>query len=238
MLEGRDAWSLLAGWVARRQYTWAAGERNAFGILQFLFSRAGLEFSSTGSSATAANHYPSFTVHPGDSGLTAVRGLLGALPDVVFVRGEFAFLTEPMASEAADYGYGIDHALLAGRYADETPEANRAQVFGNAVFGERFDWAGVQSVYDRLRQVDDRNLTTVAQVESRADAVLRSAALESMSGEITAPLNCGQELYDVVEVTDAGAGLSAARRRVLGISMRYSTGERPVYEQQMALEAV
>ena len=28
---------------------------------------------------------------------------------------------------------------LAGRYADDTPPANRAQVFGNAVFSERFD---------------------------------------------------------------------------------------------------
>jgi hypothetical protein len=86
--------------------------------------------------------------------------------------------------------------------------------------------------------VDDRNLTTVAQAESRADAVLRREALEAMSGEITVPVNCGQELYDVVEVTDTGAGLTAARRRVLGISLRYSTAERPVYEQRIALEAV
>jgi len=238
VLEGRDAWSLLGDWRARRQYAWVAGERNVFGILQFLFSRAGLEFSSAGSSATAANHYPAFTVHPGDSGLTAVRRLLATLPDVIFVRGEFAFVTEPLASDATDYGYGTDHALLAGRYADETAVANRAQVFGKAIFGERFDWPGVQSTYDRLRQVDDRNLTAVAEVESRAEAVLRQAALEAMSGEITVPVNCGQELYDVVEVTDAGAGLTAARRRVLGLSFRYSTGERPVYEQRIALGAV
>jgi hypothetical protein len=54
---------------------------------------------------------------------------------------------------------------------------------------------------------------------------------------ITLPVNCGQELYDVVEVTDAGAGLSAARRRVLALAMRYSTGKRPVYEQDVALGA-
>jgi hypothetical protein len=59
-----------------------------------------------------------------------------------------------------------------------------------------------------------------------------------MSGEITTPVNCGQELYDVVEVTDAAAGLSAAKRRVLGISLRYSTGERPVYEQRVTLAGV
>ncbi len=243
VLEGRDSLWLLDGWTARRQYTWGAGERNVFGILQFLFSRAGLEFSSAGSSPTAANHYPAFTVHPGDSGLKAVRSLLATVPDVVFVRGEFAFLTEPLASEATDYAFGTqtgtaDHALLAGRYADDTPPANRAQVFGNAVFGERFDWTGVQAVYDRLRQVDDRNLTTVAQAETRADTVLRAAAVAGMSGEITVPVNCGQELYDVIEVTDSGAGLSAARRRVVGLAMRYATGERPAYEQRISLVAV
>ena len=91
----------------------------------------------------------------------------------------------------------------------------------------------MQSVYDDLRQEHDRNLTTVALVESRADAMLRASALEATSGEITVPVNCGQELYDVIEVTDASAGLTAARRRVLASGIRYSTGERPVYEQRM-----
>ena len=238
MIEARNAWGLLDSWRARRQYAWALGEKNVFGILQFLFSRAGLEFSSAGSGTTASNLYPAFTVHPGESGLVAVRRLLAMLPDVIVVRGEFAYLTEPLASEATDYAYGDDHALLAGRYAEEPAEANRAQVFGNGVFGERFDWAGVASVYDRLAQVRDRNLTTVAQVESRADAALRHAVLEATNGEITVPVNCGQELYDVIEVTDAGAGLAAARRRVLGIAMRYATGERPVYEQRIMLGGV
>jgi hypothetical protein len=51
-------------------------------------------------------------------------------------------------------------------------------------------------------------------------------------------VNCGQELYDDVEVTDAGARLSAAHRRVLAVAMRYSTGEAAVYEQRIALGAV
>jgi len=148
------------------------------------------------------------------------------------------YLTEPLASEATDYEYGVDHSLYSGRYADELAGANRAQVFGDGVFGERFDWVGVQSVYDRLTQVRDRNLTTVAQVETRADAVLRRASLEATNGEITVPVNCGQELYDVIEVTDARAGLAAARRRVLGIEMRYSTGEKAMYEQRIRLGGV
>ena len=238
VLEGRDAWSLLERWRARRQYTWAAGQKNVFGILLFLFARAGLEFSSVGSSSAASNLYPTFTVNPGESGLTAVRRLLAVLPDVILVRGEFAYLKEPLATEASDYAYGTDHALLAGRYADLLPGANRAQVFGGGVFAEGFAWPGVESVYDLLRQVHDVNLTTAGQANDRTAALLRHEAIAASGGEIAMPVNCGQELYDVVEVTDTGAGLAAAKRRVLGIALRYATGERPAYEQRIALGAV
>jgi hypothetical protein len=238
VLKARDAWGLLEGWRARRQYEWSAGEKNVFGILEFVFARAGLEFSSVGASATASDFYPAFTISPGQSGLTAARRLLAMLPDVIFVRGEFAFLFEPKATDAADYAYGTDHPLFGGRYADVLTESNRAQVFGDGVFAERFEWPGVESAFDRLRQARDVNLTSVAEAEDRADAMLRHEALAATDGEIVTPVNAGQELYDVVEVTDARAGLTAAKRRVLGISLRYSTAARPAYEQRLALGGV
>jgi hypothetical protein len=235
VLHGGDGWSGLRGWRARRQYSWAAGERNVFSILRFLFARAGLEFSSVSGSSQSANLYPAFTVNPGESALTAVSRLLAFLPDVIYLRGEFAFLKEPLATEPATYAYGTEHALLRGRYWAGAIEPNRAQVFGDGVFAERLDWPGVEAMYDRVAQVHDLNVTSVAQAEDRGDAVLRKAALAAANGEIAVPVNCGQELYDVIEVTDAGAGLSAARRRVLGIDLRYSTGPRPLYEQRLRL---
>ena len=235
VLEARDAWVLLESWHARRQYTWAAGEKNVFGILQYLFARAGLEFSGSGASTASSNLYPAFTVHPGEHGRKAVLRLLAMVPDAIFLRGEFAFLTEPLSSEGADYAYGTDHRIYSGRYADEPLEVDRVQVFGSNVFGERFDWPAVASDYDRLRQVDDRNVATLAAAEARADYVLRAAAMAATEGEITVPVNCGQELYDVVEVTDAGVGLTAAKRRVTGLALRYSTGAKPAYEQRLRL---
>ena len=92
-------------------------------------------------------------------------------------------------------------------------------------------------MYDRLEQVLDANLTTVTQVEERGDAVLRRASLGALDGEVTAAVNCGQELYDVIEVTDAVAGLSAAKRRVLGLALRYSTAT-GAYEQRLRLGGV
>lgn len=237
VIEARDAWSLLESWRARSQYVWESGEENVFGVLQYPFARTGLEFSSAGASAAASDQYPSFTVHPSESALTAVKRLLAKLPDVIFVRGEFAFLKEPLTTASVDYAYGGGHPLLAGRYTDRAEAANRVQVFGEAVFGERFDWPAVEETYDRLAQVLDRNVASVAVAEDRADAVLRKAEMAATNGEITVPVNCGQELYDVIEVTDALAGLSAAKRRVLGLRTEFDTAK-GVYQQRIALGAV
>ncbi len=238
VITARDAWGLLDAWRARRTYAWAAGEKNIFGILQYLFARAGLEFSGSGQSAESSSLYPAFTVHPGGSALDAVRRLLRMIPDVILVRGEFAFLKEPLATEASSYAYGTAHRIHSARYEDEAAPANRVQVHGAGVFAERFDWPGVQSGYDRLVEVLDANLTTQSQAEDRADAELRRAAIKAQTGEITVPVNCAQELYDVIEVTDPVAGLTAAKRRVLAIELRYATGVRPAYEQRMTLGGV
>jgi len=51
------------------------------------------------------------------------------------------------------------------------------------------------------------------------------------------PLNCGQELYDVVDITDARAGLNQAKRRVLGLAWHYASAQGR-YEQSLRLGAV
>jgi hypothetical protein len=238
VVEAQDGWSLLDAWRARRQYSWAAGEKNVFGILAFLSARAGLDFSSLGTSPQATGLYPAFTVHPGESGLTAVGRLQAMVPDVLLFRGETALLLEPLPTDVPLYAYGTDHVILAGRYGERVPAANRVQVFGRGVFAEAFDWPDVARVYDRLLQIYDANLRTATQVADRAVTVLREEAIGSTSGEIVVPVNCGQELYDVVEVTDAAGALQAAKRRVLGLMLRYSAGERPLYEQRLRLSGV
>ena len=51
------------------------------------------------------------------------------------------------------------------------------------------------------------------------------------------PVNCGQQLYDVIEVTDARAGLAAAKRRVLGMTLVYQP-QRGEYFQRLELGGV
>ncbi len=76
----------------------------------------------------------------------------------------------------------------------------------------------------------------MAKTEQRGEAYLREAEVESGGGTIRVPVNCGQQLYDVIDITDSRAGLSAEKMRVLGLIMIYNPG-RGEYEQRLSLGA-
>jgi hypothetical protein len=65
----------------------------------------------------------------------------------------------------------------------------------------------------------------------------RLAEMEAVNGAILAPVNCGQQLYDVVDITDSRAGLSATRRRVIGLTLVYRP-RRGEYQQRLLLGGV
>lgn len=222
VLKAADGWTLLEHWKARRQYQWASGDENIAGLITFVFARAGLEFSSFGYSTTLVNHYPAFTINPGESGKTAVQRLYAMVPDVVYFRGNYAYNINPLAADASVYTYGTTHAIYEGRYITRSKETNRAQVFGSGVFTEDWDWGEIDLISDLLTQAKDINLTTTTKAHERGAAELRDAAIHALDGVLLVPLNCGQELYDVVDITDAVAGLTAAKKRVLSLSHTYN----------------
>lgn len=106
VLHAEDGWSLLERWRARRQFAWEQGDKNIFQHLSFIFARAGLEFSTFSTSSALVNQYPAFTIHPSQSGLTAVHRLLGMVPDVIFFIRDCAYVKNPQASDSIDYFYG------------------------------------------------------------------------------------------------------------------------------------
>jgi len=225
-LYASDAWGLLERWKARRQFAWAAGTKSVFQLLNFIMARAGLEFSSFSNSEALVNHCPAFTISPGESGKTAVLRLLSMVPDVLYFRGNCGYVVNPQASDNSIYAYGTAHAILEAEYTERARQANRVQVFGlpsSVAMTEDWDWEEIDLVYDRLAQVHDINLDTSAEAHARGEAMLRHAAIESEDGCIVVPLNCGQELYDVIEITDALAGLTTAKRRVLSLHHTYDT---------------
>ncbi len=238
-LHAGNVWSLVAGWRARRQYVWPAGASDVATILTFVFGRAGVELVTAGTSTTATTHKPAFTIHPGEDGPRAARRLLAMVPDVILPVDSFVYLTEPQVTDSADYAFGTAHPIARARYATAGLAANRVQVFGNGVVAQDFDWPDLTDQFDRLRQVFDLNLDTQADAETRAAIALRQESLSLPLGELVTPVHCGQDIYDVVTVTDPGAGLDAVDYRVAGVRVRYSReGRTPVYEQRLLLSKV
>ncbi|MEK7848816.1 MAG: hypothetical protein AAB270_07815, partial [Chloroflexota bacterium] len=238
VLFAQSAWRLLSTWWARRQYTWNAGTVTVADMLESILARGGLELDTAGASSDATTLTPAFTVHPGESGASAVRRLLAKVPDALVFQGHQGSLVHPQASDATNYVYGTDHPLLQGRYSSRAQTFNRVQVFGSSAVGEAFAWDEVARLFDRLLQVHDLSLATLQKAQNRASTALREQLLASLDGEVTVPVNCSQELYDVVEVTDAPAGLSSAKRRVLGLSLHLSRGPRPRYQHTIILGGV
>ncbi|MBI4499419.1 MAG: hypothetical protein HY689_16145 [Chloroflexi bacterium] len=240
VLRAVDGWGLLGRWVARRQFAWAAGSQNIFQLLGAVLARAGLALSSFSTSSAVVDRSPAFTIHPGEAGAQAVHRLLAQVPDVLLFRGSTGYLKHPIAAEASAYSYGGAHPILEGRYRTQMQDVNRAQVFGSGVFAEAATWTEIEEAADRLRQVHDLNLTTGAVAQERADAELRRAAFDAAAGELRVPANCGQEVYDVIDITDNRAGVSGALRRVLGLRLVYDArpGRPPRYEHHLTLGGV
>jgi hypothetical protein len=227
-------WSVLEGWRARGQLAWASGQATVREILASLLARAGFALDVLSASEALDAYAPDFTVHPAEDGATAVRRLMALVPDVLFFRGGAACVRHLQPSDPADYAYGTAHAIIEGRRAELAGAYNRVQAFGTGVTGEAFSWDEVEERYDRLLQVHDLNLDTAAKAQARAEALLHTPG-RTATAELAVPVNCGQELYDVVEVTEPRLGLDAERYRVLGLELRYERERTPRYTHTLTL---
>ncbi len=245
VLHAADGWSLIGGWRARHQFRWnkAAEEMSVGQILAFVLGRVGLKLEVKSQSAVMAGYYPDFTINPGNSGDTVIQRLLSFVPDVLFIEGNTVYVVNPLSADDSDYAYGSSHSVFEGRYRQVGWELNHVQVEGydpgqgEAIVVDAFSWEQVDRLYDRLRQVEDRNLDTVAKAGERGEAYLRQAEMEAADGAILTPVNCGQQLYDVVDITDSRAGLEAAKRRVIGLTLVYRP-RRGEYQQRLLLGGV
>jgi hypothetical protein len=245
ILRARDGWGALSDLDARYQMRWnkTASDKNVKDIVTMMLARAGLKLEVKSQSSTITGFYPDFTVSPNDNGKSIIDRLLSFTPDVIFVEGNKAYLVNPQSTDSGEYSYGIEHAILEGSYRQGALETNRAQIEGydtsqgKMIIVESFDWNEIDRLYDRIRHIEDRNLNTTTKSYQRGDAFLRKASIAASGGAILVPVNCGQELYDVIEVTDARAGLTAAKRRVLGMTLVYRP-QKGEYLQRLELGGV
>ncbi|HUV76182.1 MAG TPA: hypothetical protein VMW00_06020 [Dehalococcoidales bacterium] len=245
ILYARDGWAAITTWRARCQFRWnkASDQMSVKNILAFILARVGLGLEVKSQSSAITGFYPDFTVSASDCGEAVIQKLLSFVPDVLFIEGSKAYLVNPLSSDSSTYSYGEEHQILGGKYGQGAWELNRVQVEGydtgsdEIIVVDSFAWGEIDRLYDRLRQLEDRNVDTVAKAQERGEAYLRQAEIEAASGTILVPVNCGQQLYDVIDITDNRAGLSSAKRRVLGLTLVYSP-HRGEYRQRLWLGAV
>jgi len=229
IIHASDGWSHAGSWIARQQFRWnKAGEELCIkDILAFVLARVGISLEAKSQSAAITGDYPDFTINPENRGEGVLKKLLSLVPDMIFIEGSKAYIVNPSPTDDSVYGYGSDHPILEGRYRRQGWEINRVQVEGYDPEGDEpivvdsFSWDGIARLYDRLSRIEDRNIDTVSGAGQRGEAHLRHAEIASAGGIIRIAPNCGQQLYDVIDITDPRAGLSEDKRRVSGLILTY-----------------
>jgi len=237
-----DGSALADRWSARFQMRWPADKR-VWEIIQEIICRWGINLTSPGGvpkSSAVDNLYPDFTLQPGTRGDAALRRILSFIPDALIFNGSEAYVKDLKDDEASSYSYGTAHVILQGEYA-EAVSLTRTRAIGRAedesrIVEDAFDWPNLELGIDNLEQSYDPNLQSAARAQERADAVLRKASLRSQGGQITVPTNVGQELYDVITVTDKRCGISSKKYRVLDIETALSLRQWQ-YQQTLTLGA-
>jgi hypothetical protein len=245
LLNAIDGWRLLEGWKARYQFRWNkdTAETPVKTIMEYVLARVGLKLEIKSQSSIITNFCPDFTIHPGDTGTAVMIRLLSFVPDVLFIEGIKAYLVYPQTSDSSVSTYGVAHSIFSGRYRTCVVATNQLHIEGyNADAGtpivvDSFDWEQIEKFPERFQLVTDRNIGTVAQAEDRGTALLRKLGMGAINGVISSPVNCGQQMYDVVNITDSRAGLSNVKRRVIGLVLgyRHTKGE---YTHQLILGGV
>jgi hypothetical protein len=249
-----DGWGLMSRWSARYQMRWNKDDVNPKSVWQILYqllARVGIKLSNDPSkpqSSAINNFYPDFTVNSGTPGTQALKKLLTFVPDQLVFRGQEAFTKNPLPAEASSYSYvapaiasaSAGHPILSGQYTDAvTPSRTRAigqDVDANRIVQDAFDWDLLELAIDELEQVYDPNLQTTTRAQERADAMLRTQQTQRTPATIVVHTNVGQELLDVVEVTDLRCGIDQEKYRALAIQTDYDRRQGK-YDQRLALGA-
>lgn len=160
--------------------------------------------------------------------------------------GIFGILKPKGIAEIVAYGGPtilkyVWHVILDGQYATETPGVNRTYIigrdqYGNPVYGLAEDSTEMNLVGERLDFQQEVAIPTDSQAASMAGALLSKMRLTGARGIVLIPPNCGQELFDVVQISDSGANQSAVKFRVAGIRFEYNIRQSR-YEQRLILIA-
>jgi hypothetical protein len=246
-----DGWSRLRSWRARHHYTWNDDfcVDGVSEILSYILGRVGITLDSDKASAKALSFAPYFSINPGSDGAKVTEALLSFVGDYLRIDGNDAFLLDPAAATQTSFYYYCANSdtcgqpIYSGTYFDNARPVNHYKVIARdeatdaVVSGSAYDWESIAATGERLKVVQDYTAGNLADAEAGALLMLERATRGEVCGRILAPVNVGIQLYDVVEITDLGAGIDGDIFRVLGIKTVYRPGAGK-YEQELTLGRV
>lgn len=229
-------------WVSGSQFRFndAEQEMNVIEILEFVLARAGLTLEILSSSAVGTGFYPDFAIYSGSTGSSILKRLLTFIPDKLFIEGDKGYLLYPLATDSSVYSYGQGHSVVEGRYRTASWRLNKVTVEGYDSTGEQkilkdsFAWAELEGQQLRVKKLEDSNIYDIDSAAERGNTYLKTAESESVSGEIFIPVNCGQQLFDLIDITDTRIGFTSEKKRVKKLSLLYYP-ERGEYVQTLSL---
>ncbi|MGE0903315.1 MULTISPECIES: hypothetical protein [Dehalococcoides] len=244
LIRAEDTFCRLKRWRATNQMRWnrSSSQLSVRGIMGYVLSKAGIRMEVLSASAQLDSFYPDFTIHVGDDGYELLEKLLSFVPDLVFLQGHYIYCVYPRETDSPVYSYGLNHPVFSGVYADTFSEVNRVVLEGvdssSRIFMvQGFLWDEIYQNHDRTLRIYDRNINTLAHARERLDSYFRKAALKQQTGRIVTPVNCGQQLFDVVRIGQPESGLEGLVRRINGIRVVYEPGK-GIYRQELSLGKV
>jgi hypothetical protein len=256
-----DGWGLSDRWLARTQLRWNFAwfpvlPETVWQLIKRMLCRWGICLCNLANRSTAITTLkPEFIVNPGQPGDAAVRRLLAMASDLLDYQRYYPAIDYTVATtkepRGPDHQYPDQscyeyknapgyHHILAGNYRLATPLSQARAIGRDAseanIIASAFDWDNLKLAIDNFQPDYDPNLENAARAQERADAILRKSSLEAEGGQIIVPVNCGQELYDVITVSDERCGISSKLYRVMGMQVDYSRRQAR-YTQRLTLAA-
>ena len=227
-----DAWGLLARYRFNKPIIWNAknDDYTCYQLIELVMQAVGGTLSYKSRSNVITSSYPLIEVRTAESGAGVLLRLLSLVPDVIFFFGLDAFIVHPQETDDSVYSYGQEHVVLDGQYGSDAPEINRIYIIGrdrdgNPVFGEATDSGDVDLVGERLDFHVQQPVHSQTMATNTAQSVISKMRLTRQWGSITVPPNCGQELWDVIDVTDSLCARSSAKYRVVGTRLTYEQSQ-------------
>jgi len=233
-----DEWERIARAIVRGE-TWGTrpgweADTTVKACIAELLSDLGIAWHPDNPDSQANNYKPRYFVDLNTPARTVIRQLLGMTKCAIRVRADGFHLIQ--LTGGVDYTYDTDHAFYSDVREAAAPAynyiivQNREPVSAKDADSPDF----YQGTAQDSASIDEfgvlRQIIIMDWVESNAEAVtlaecvLERAEAEASQGNIIVPMNCGQEIYDKVRVTDTRAGCTVTGR-VGQLTRVYGSGE-------------